>query len=53
MCIAFKDSSDPVMIGMLLTYILGLTDAVLYLIYEIGQMEKQMVSIQRLFKITE
>ncbi|CDW87468.1 abc transporter [Stylonychia lemnae] len=52
-CLVFKDSSDPVMIGMLLTYILNLTDLLLYLMYLISQIERKMVSVQRCFKLLD
>ena len=52
-CIVFKDSSDPVMLGMLLTYILNLTDQLLYLMYLLSQIERKMVSVQRCLKILE
>lgn len=52
-CVLFKDQSDPVMLGMLLTYIINLTDLLLYLLYLIGQIERQMVSVQRCFKLLQ
>jgi hypothetical protein len=46
-CILYRFDEDPVMVGMTLSYILQLQDYMVFLLYSIGDMEKNMVSIQR------
>lgn len=46
-CIWFRASIDPVLIGMTLTYILQLKDFLTFFLYSAGDIEKKMVQIQR------
>ena len=43
-CILIRDSLEPVLLAMLLTYIIRLAEFIMYLMYLIGQTEKKFVS---------
>jgi hypothetical protein len=44
-CIVFKEKSDPVMLAMLLSYMLTLTDLLNIIQHELGIAQRQMVSV--------
>ena len=52
-CIFFREFEDPVMIGMTLTYILQLQDFIVYTLYALADVEKNMVNIQRCVEMSK
>lgn len=50
-CFAFRESEDPVLVAMTLSYIIQLQGFLLELLYQLGDLERQMVSIQRCFEL--
>lgn len=50
-CFAFREKEDPVLVAMTLTYIIQLESFLIGLLYSMGDLERQMVSVQRCFEV--
>jgi hypothetical protein len=52
-CVIFRDTEDPVFLAMVFQYILNVQEYLVLLLYFMGDLEKQMVSITRCFNLLE
>ena len=52
-CCLFRGKIDPVLLAMMLQYLLTLQSYCLYMLYFYGEIERKMVSVQRLLDLEE
>ena len=52
-CIVYKGQTNPVLLAMLLSYIINLSDLLTVIVYMLGQTQRQMVNVQRCLNILE
>ena len=52
-CILFRFEEEPVLIAMTLSYIIQLENYLIFMLYQMGDLERCMVSIQRCFQMLE
>ena len=50
-CILFRDQVDDIKLSLMLQYLLTLQGWCVYLLIFVGEMERKMVSVQRLFDL--
>jgi len=52
-CVFYRNKTDPVLLGLMIQYSLTLPNLCIYILYQIGEIERQMISAQRLLSLRD